>query len=418
MQTNIILAAIAVFAAAQLVRPVPVPVFAEEALAPVADVTSKGTTWRPGSEVMMLPAGPFFTKGNQIVDRSGNPVRIASVGFYFYSGSHDLIMAKVAAAGFNSVRLSWFDFSLASDLADIDRMVAAATRHGVKVIIDHHGTNRAARNGGNNPNGLWYDVGGASDNTDGGGNAGVATDAQFVANWVKVAQRYAGNSTVIGFDLDNEPSGYGICTWEAGSDNPAHNIRWLYERVGKAIQAVNPDALIICEGVFDYHTNFVGTGPSPGGDLSLAESLPVVLPVPNKVVYSAHWYPSESAGYKFKTGTLQSIKYMNNAWGYLVTREIAPVWIGEWGASLDGSNGHLANDQAWAQQITAYMNGRLGAQGGPTFSGREQGMSGSWWTWGYTGNEQPHGTLNADGSLNAARKAVWSQSLFTIPPSR
>jgi hypothetical protein len=182
MQTNTILAAIAVFAAAQLVRPV--PVFAEEALAPIADVTSKDTNLAPGQRRHDLPAGPFFTKGNQIVDRSGNPVRIASVGFYFYSGCHDLIMAKVAAS-FNSVRLSWFDFSLASDLADIDRTVAAATRHGVKV--NHHGTNRAARNGGNNPNGLWYDLGEASDNTDGGGNAGVATDAQFVANWVKVA---------------------------------------------------------------------------------------------------------------------------------------------------------------------------------------------------------------------------------------
>ena len=69
MQTNAILAAIAVFAAAQFVRPV--PVFAEDALAPLADATPRGTTWHPGSEGIMLPAGPFFTKGNQIVDRSG-----------------------------------------------------------------------------------------------------------------------------------------------------------------------------------------------------------------------------------------------------------------------------------------------------------------------------------------------------------
>jgi hypothetical protein len=77
MQTNTILAAIAVFAAAQFVRPV--PVFAKEALAPFADATLKDATWHPSSEGMLLPAGPFFTKGNQIVDRSGNPVRIASV---------------------------------------------------------------------------------------------------------------------------------------------------------------------------------------------------------------------------------------------------------------------------------------------------------------------------------------------------
>ena len=64
-------------AAAQFVRPV--PVFAEEALAPLADATPKDTTWHPSSKGMMLPAGPFFTKGNQIVDWSGNPVRIASL---------------------------------------------------------------------------------------------------------------------------------------------------------------------------------------------------------------------------------------------------------------------------------------------------------------------------------------------------
>jgi hypothetical protein len=58
------------------------------------------------------------------------------------------------------------------------------------------------------------------------------------------------------------------------------------------------------------------------------------------------------------------------------------------------------------------MNGLDGSSGGPTFSGTQQGVSGDWWVWGYLPGQSPDGTLNADGSLNAAQEAVWSQTLF------
>jgi hypothetical protein len=41
-----------------------------------------------------------------------------------------------------------------------------------------------------------------------------------------------------------------------------------------------------------------------------------------------------------------------------------------------------AADAAWIQTVLDYMNGRDGAEGGPTFSGNEQPVSGSWWQWG------------------------------------
>jgi hypothetical protein len=59
------------------------------------------------------------------------------------------------------------------------------------------------------------------------------------------------------------------------------------------------------------------------------------------------------------------------------------------------------------------MNGQDGAQGGPTFTGRQQPVSGDWWVWGYLPGEAPDGTLNANGSLNASQQAVWSQLLPT-----
>jgi hypothetical protein len=67
--------------------------------------------------------------------------------------------------------------------------------------------------------------------------------------------------------------------------------------------------------------------------------------------------------------------------------------------------------------MTAYMDGQDGAQGGPVFSGRQQPVSGDWWVWGYLPGEAPDGTLNANGSLNAAQKAVWSQLLPTAVAS-
>ena len=64
------------------------------------------------------------------------------------------------------------------------------------------------------------------------------------------------------YDLRNEPLAYrGMATWEPGSRNPDHNLRWMYERVGGAIQAIDPDKLIICEGPQNYRTSFAGRGP-------------------------------------------------------------------------------------------------------------------------------------------------------------
>jgi hypothetical protein len=42
------------------------------------------------------------------------------------------------------------------------------------------------------------------------------------------------------------------------------------------------------------------------------------------------------------------------------------------------------------------MNGKCGAQGGPTFKKSEQPVGGSWWLWGYFPGEQTDGTLGSD----------------------
>ncbi len=71
------------------------------------------------------------------------------------------------------------------------------------------------------------------------------------------------------------------------------------------------------------------------------------------------------------------------------------------GASLDGtaesSGAGLADEQAWASTLLDYMNGKDGALGGPTFTGAQQGISGSWWLAGSEAGQYPDGIQSAWG---------------------
>jgi len=353
----------------------------------------------------LLPPGALSTRGSQIVSQTGDPVRILAVGV-FTDVSNDA--RRIVNAGFNTLRVEWSNRTLEEKLPQLDLVVASAGRVGLKVILDNH-----YNEGLNDPcsaqqaNGLWYSLGGASDDTDGCATRGTVTDARFVKDWERVALHYKSNETVIGYDLRNEPLAYpGMSTWEPGCQNQDHNIRCMYERVGNAILAIDPEKLIICEGPQNYKHAFADRSwPAPWGDLSLAGELPVNLLVPNKLVYSVHDYPSPIAGYTPDSGEAK-VMQMQNVWGYLVTRNIAPVWIGEMGSNMMASS-----DNAWAQTLIDYANGRLGRLGGPEFSSNQQGIGIGWW---WAGNQtystvQPSGIFTPDGSLNERQQRVYRQ---------
>jgi endoglucanase len=353
----------------------------------------------------LLPGGYLITNGAQIVDSAGNPVRIASVGWNQVNGDIPIQVAQIRAYGFNAIRLSWVNATLNEDLARIDSVVAAAKANGLKVILDNH-TNEPGHGdrdnwGAQQKNGLWYDQGGASDGTDGGGNPGTVSQARFQQDWVTVARHYAGNDTVIGFDIRNEPLAMpGASTW--GGGNPDTDIRLMYSTVGSAIQAAAPGALVIVEGPQRYPD-------MPWGDLSQAAAHPVTLSVANKLVYSVHDYPKYVAGMPIDSGPAK-ILLMNAAWGYLVTQNIAPVWIGEMGANFDGSYGgeDIAGSKAWFQTLLDYVSGKNAAQGGPSLSQGQAGISWDWWAWGKLTGQQLEGTMTANGQ-NPLQKAAVDQ---------
>ncbi|MFC7690195.1 cellulase family glycosylhydrolase [Paeniroseomonas aquatica] len=325
-------------------------------------------------------AGFFHTEGNQIVDASGHPVEIAGVNWFgfetataaphgLFARSYTAMMDQMKALGFNTIRLPFsdqlldpsrnapggIDYTLNPDLrglsglALMDKIVAYAGTIGLKIILDHH---RSSAGDGANGGGLWYDQ-----------NYG---EAKWIENWQMLATHYAGNATVIGADLANEP--HGAATWGDGS---ANDWAAAATRAGNAIQSVNANWLIVVEGT--------GQGYWWGGDLSGVATRPITLNVANHVVYSPHDYPNSIYGQPWFSeagfpGNLEQV--FDQHWGFIYRQDIAPVLLGEFGSKLADPK-----DLAWLDRIIRYLDGDFNADGRPDIPAGDKGISWAWWSW-------------------------------------
>ncbi|WP_428486787.1 cellulase family glycosylhydrolase [Rhodopila sp.] len=387
----------------------------------------------------LLSPGYLSTRGAQVVDANGDPVSLESIAWFGTEGPSGSTLtglssnnpndastaseitaslANIVNEGFNTLRIPWSDVNLTTSLPMLQAVVADAGQLGLKIIFDHHDDDGHYSQQGN---GLWYDSGGASGGTDGNGDTGTITAAQFQADSVTLANAFAGNSTVVGFDLDNEPfiGGTGVSqavNWGGGGPN---DILAMYNTVGSAVEAADPGALIVAEGPQNWGgTLFNGSsGLAPEGDLSQAAAMPVTLTangdtVANKVLYSVHEYPSTIGGEPTDSGA-SYIAQMNAAWGYLEASNTAPVWIGEIGASLDNTGtdsstgAKLADEQAWAATIVSYLNGQDAAAGGPSV---KTGFD--WWANGTTSGGAPDEyNSGVNGTVQPGQQAVVGQLL-------
>jgi aryl-phospho-beta-D-glucosidase BglC (GH1 family) len=332
----------------------------------------------------LLPAGFLSTSGNQIVDAAGTPVRINAINWFgmetsggapdgLWQVNYRSTMQQMVQLGFNAIRIPFslqslspssipsnISASLNPDLAGLtslqvlDRIVAEAGTLGLKIILDNH---TASVGSSANPNGLWYDANFSSQT--------------FTNDWVSLASHYAGNSTVIGFDLLNEP--HGPASW--GDGNPATDWQRQATITGDAIQAVNPNALILVEGV----QTTAGISTAWGENLSGVASHPVVLATPDKLVYSAHDYPVSVTGNSY----FNDPSYPANLpgiwtqdWGYIAQQGIAPVLIGEYGSKLA-----TTTDQVWISSLVNYLNGSPTASTVSATPSGEQPYSWAYWDW-------------------------------------
>lgn len=285
---------------------------------------------------------PLRAQGRDIVDANGRRFRLASVNWYgasdelFVPGGlevrhRDDIARAIRRMGFNSVRLPYSDEMVVAnppilphllaanpDLAGsraldvFQAVVEALTAQGIAVIVNNHITS-ATWCCGADP----CDAGWANDHLPPMLCRVRQTEAEWVAHWETVMARFVDNPLVIGADLRNEVRGvWGTMTWDMWAR--------AAERAGNALLALRRDWLIV-----------VG-GTESGNDLTGVARRPVVLDVPGRVVYSAHVY--SWSGWGSLEGRYSRRKYpsfvqaMRRNWAYLVEGDVAPVWVGEFGA--------------------------------------------------------------------------------------
>ncbi len=331
--------------------------------APPGSDSSPGTDSAPGVDTGTPPptdAGPpaksgyLRTDGAKIVDASGSTVRLTGLSWFgmetsnyaphgLWSRSLGSMLDQVKSLGYNTLRIPYSnaifdsanvpngidlgknpDLAKLSALQILDKIVAGAKARGLKIILDRHRPDASAQSE------LWY--------------TSSCSEAKWIDDWKTLAKRYAGDPTVIGADLHNEP--HGPATWGDGSTTT--DWRLAAERGGNAILGVEPDWLIFVEGIEKVGSD----GYWWGGNLKNAGASPVRLSVAHRLVYSIHDYPSSVSAQSW----FSDAKYPANLadvwdahWGYLVRTGVAPVWIGEFGTKYATDS-----DKKWLGALVDY----------------------------------------------------------------
>jgi endoglucanase len=335
--------------------------------------------------------GYWHTAGNRILDNKGRLVRIAAVNWYGMEDQYfvpeglaqqplDALLARVRGLGFNAIRLAFSNQMVEKNpvvtahldanpdlkglhaLDVLDRIVAAAGRQNLRIILENH------RSGvGQDPDesGLWYTP--------------RYPERAWIHDWQVLAARYKNNPTVAGFDLRNEPHTRPPGPWSLrtylhqgatwgpykGKDNPATDWRLAAERAGNAVLAMNPNVLIIVEGIQQYPDSSRRTGVDTswwGSILNVAGKYPVQLKVAHRLVYSPHEYgptkyPMRWFGPHMRYSTLLSVWKAH--WAYLDSSSSVPIFIGEFGTcgqSASCVEGKTPGSQGfWFSSLMRYL---------------------------------------------------------------
>jgi cellulase/cellobiase CelA1/aryl-phospho-beta-D-glucosidase BglC (GH1 family)/chitodextrinase len=319
--------------------------------------------------------GYWHTQGNQILDANDQPVRIAGVNWYGFETTdqivhglwakdyHDVLNA-IKNNGYNTVRIPFSNQMVESgtvptnlsfngaagaintdlrgltSLQILDKIIDAAGALGLRVILDNH---RSEAGNSAEASGLWF--------------TSAYPESAWINDWVTLTQRYAGNPTVVGMDLRNEPhnANSGGACWGCGT---ANDWSLAAERAGNAVLAVNPSLLIFVEG----NDCFNGDCTWWGGNLEGVQNFPVTLNVPNRLVYSAHDYgPNLFVQNWFNGNTTYAtlVAVWQKFWGYVSVNQIAPVWVGEFGTTnntADIQNNAAGSQGQWFQSLVTYLH--------------------------------------------------------------
>lgn len=265
-------------------------------------------------------------------------ILIAHVGLDFRHRSE--IAATIRSMGFNSVRFPYSDqmvienpiiapehLSANLDLLDgyeggqgpraldvFKACVEAMTDAGIAVIPNDHITNAHWCDGKNLCDASWK-----NDHYGPVCKVRQTTDS-WIDHWKTIMEPHIDNPLVIGADLRNEPRGlWGTMSWSAWAT--------AVEKASEALLQMQPNWLMFVEGV------------SSANDCSGAQTRPIKLSVPDRVVYSSHVYQwsgwSTLVPYHSRPYPSFALDMERN-WAFLLRDNTAPVWVGEFGSPHGG----------------------------------------------------------------------------------
>ena len=373
----------------------------------------------------------LHAKGSRLFDKNGNEVWLTGANWFgmnctenfphgLWSADVDKLLSQVADRGINIIRfpistallLSWMngspykceglnpknedaykfnpdfcheDGSEMNSMEVFDVIMQKCKKYGIKALVDVHSP--ASHNSGHNYE-LWYyeptsktadDMATVKEK---GANQGDRISWQdWIDSLTWLAKKYANDDTIIAYDLKNEPHGKrgydgSTCPTDiARWDDTELKNNWKYsaEQCANSILKVNPNALILVEGVeqfpkieegYTYDTPDIWNAPadkSPwygawwGGNLRGVRKYPVKPDSgTSQIVYSPHDYgPSVYAqtwfDKDFTTETLLD-DYWYDTWAYINVEDIAPLLIGEWGGHMDAGK-----NQKWMELLRDFM---------------------------------------------------------------
>ncbi|MBP5974970.1 glycoside hydrolase family 5 protein [Brasilonema sp. CT11] len=305
---------------------------------------------------------PLSTRGSTIIDAKGRIALLRGVNWFgmelkehtphgLWVRDYKDMLAQMKSLGYNVIRLpysvqalrsgniSGVDFYIGSNkdfqgktpLQVMDLVIQEAQRQGLFILLDSQ-----TLKDGQIPE-LWYGDG--------------FTEKDWIDSWTLLAKRYKGYSNVIGADLKNEP--HGRASW--GTGDRATDWRLAAERAGNSILSVNPNWLIVVEGVVE---NVPGQKQSRywwGANLEGVRKYPVRLRVPKKLVYSPHEYGNLVDIPWFRERTFPKNLYQRWEIGfqYIATQGIAPIWIGEFGGYQVDTK---SKEGIWQRQLVDYID--------------------------------------------------------------
>ncbi|WP_017652486.1 cellulase family glycosylhydrolase [Fortiea contorta] len=351
---------------------------------------------------------PLSTQGAKILDAEGKTVVLKGVNWFgmetelhaphgLWKRDYQEMLAQIKKLGYNLIRLpysvaglrslniSGVDFSIGSNselqgktpLEVMDLVIQAAERQGLLILLDSHRLNDQRI-----PE-LWYGDG--------------FTEADWIDTWKMLAQRYKNQANVIGADVKNEP--HGRASW--GTNDLATDWRLAAERAGNAILSINPNWLIVVEGVENNVPGQKLKHHWQGGNLEGVKRYPVRLSRRNKLVYSPHEYgPGVFNQPYFSESNFP--RNLSDRWqigfNYISTQKIAPILIGEFGGRQVDT---ISPEGIWQNEFVKYI--------------KKHNLSFAYWSWNPNSADTGGILLDDWQSYDLPKQQLLSQLLVSAP---